>query len=214
MTLATSSTAAGSTARRAPVGRVRQVRPVAPRRVRRKDERGHLSGRSERSSDGRSGVFGDVFGRVGPSDPCRHVARHGLDVGLELRVVLLVVRGVLADDVDDRHLALARIVQVRQPVTEPGTEVEKHRSGLFLDTGVPVGGSRHDAFEQAEDTTHLGNRVECGDEVHLGRAGVHEACVDAACDERADECFRAVHGASSTSKILPGLRMPAGRTPA
>ena len=33
----------------------------------------------------------------------RHVARHGLDVGLERRVVLRVVGRVVADDVHDRH---------------------------------------------------------------------------------------------------------------
>ena len=48
-----------------------------------------------------------------------------LDVGLERRVVLLVVGGVVADDVDDRRAARAGVVQVGEPVAEPGPEVQQ-----------------------------------------------------------------------------------------
>ena len=102
------------------------------------------------------------------------------------------------------------IVQVGQTVAEAGTEVEEHGGRAALDPRVAVGGTGGDALEQSEHAAHVGNRVERRDEVHLRRPGIHEAGVDAAGDERADERLGPVHDASSMSKILPGLRMPAG----
>ena len=56
------------------------------------------------------------------------VARRGLDVGLQLGVVLRVVGRVVADDVDDRRLALARVVEVGEAVAQPGAEVQQRRA--------------------------------------------------------------------------------------
>ena len=50
--------------------------------------------------------------------PARDVARDADDVGRERRVERLVVRRVIADDVDDRRARPARVVQVREPVAE------------------------------------------------------------------------------------------------
>ena len=124
--------------------------------------------------------------------PARDVARDGLDVGLQRRVVLDMVGRVVADDVDDRHLGAARVVQVRQPVAQARPEVQQRRRGPIRHPRVAVGGAGGDALEQAEHRTHLRHGVERGDEMHLRRAGVGEARRDAAVDERADQCLGAV----------------------
>ena len=53
------------------------------------------------------------------------VPRHRVDVGLERRVVTLVVGGVVTDDGDERCAGAARVVQVGQAVAESGTEVQQ-----------------------------------------------------------------------------------------
>ena len=102
-------------------------------------------------------------------------------------------------------MALAGVVQVRQPVAEPGPEVQQRGRGLVGHPPVAVGRARGDAFEQREHAAHLGHRVQRRDEVHLRRAGVGEAHVDTRVDQRAQQSLGAVQ-----SKIAPGLRMPAG----
>ena len=94
------------------------VTAVGPAHVGRQDQRGHLTGRADRRGDRVGGVAGDGLGAVGGADPARHVARDGLDVALELGVVLLVVGGVVADDVHDRREGLAGVVQVGEGVAE------------------------------------------------------------------------------------------------
>jgi hypothetical protein len=108
--------------------------------------------------------------------------------------VLLVVRRVVADDVHDRRVGATGVVQVGEPVAEPRAEVQQRRRRSPGDPGVAVGGTGDDTLEEGEYGPHLGHVVEGGDEVHLRRAGVGEAHVDAGGDEGADEGLGAVHG--------------------
>ena len=116
-----------------------------------------------------------------------------LDVRFEWSVVLLVVGRVVADDVHDRGEGTARVVQARQGVAEPWAEMEEGGGWFLGDPAVAVGGAGDDAFEQPEHSTHLWNLVERRDEVHLGRAGIREANVDAGTDKTADQGLRTVH---------------------
>ena len=101
---------------------------------------------------------------------------------------------MVADDVDDGRLRLARVVQVGEPVAETGPEVQQRGRGPIGHAPVAVGRAGRDAFEEREHAAHLGHGVERGHEVHLRGAGIHEAGVDAARDQRADERLGAVHG--------------------
>ena len=82
-------------------------RAVAPRHVGRQDQRGDLAGRSGGLEHRLGRDPAEVLGALGPPDPRRHVARRGLDVRRQRGVEAGVVRGVVADDVDDRRLAPA-----------------------------------------------------------------------------------------------------------
>ena len=148
---------------------------LGPRDVGGQDQRGHLPRRAERGGDGRGGVGARGCSGLAAADPARDVAGDGLDVGLERRVVLLVVRRVVADDVDHRSAAAARVVQVGEPVAEAGPEVQQRRGRTVGHAPVAVGGAGRHALEQREHAAHLGNGVERGDEVHLRRARIREA---------------------------------------
>ena len=160
------------------------------------------TGRTACRSDSVDGVGGHVLGPVRAADEAGDVAGNRLDVGFELSVVLLVVGGMVADDVDDRRVRLAGVVQVGEPVAESWTEMEQRRGGPFGHAGVAVGGTGGDSLEEGEHAAHLGHVVEGSDEVHLGRAGVHEAHVDATVDQRADQRLCADH---ACGPIMPGL---------
>ena len=172
-----------------------RARAFEPRDVGGEDQRRDLARRQRRAaatasaaSPATSSVRLDV--RIQPET----LLRQRVDVGVERRVVLVVVRRVVADDVDDRGVRAARVVQVGDAVAEPGPEVQQRGGGPVGHAGVAVGGAGDDALEQAEHRAHLGHGVERGDEVHLRRARVGEADVDAGVDEGADQGLGAVHG--------------------
>ena len=115
-----------------------------------------------------------------------------LDVGLQRGVVLRVVRRVIAHDVDHRDPGAARVVEVRQPVAEPRSQVKQGRGGRVRHPRVAIGSPGRDALEQGQNRPHLRHRIQRGDDVDLRRTWVREARVDACGDERADQCLRAI----------------------
>ena len=80
-----------------------------------------------------------------------------------------------------------------RPLPRPGPEVEQRRRRAACHATEPVGGAGDDALVQSQHGAHLGHLVERCDEVHLGRARIAEADVDAAVDQRPDQCLSAVH---------------------
>ncbi len=155
---------------------------VRPGRVGGQDQRRDAAPhrREDRVGRGRAHL-GRRFRRL---DPAGDVAGHRLDVGRERRVEHLVIRGVVADDVDQRRAGTPRVVQIREPVAEPGPEVQERGGRAVGHAPEPVGSTGGHAFEQREHRAHLRHVVERGHEMHLGRAGVGEAGVDAIGDER------------------------------
>jgi hypothetical protein len=115
---------------------------------------------------------------------------------------------VVADDVDDRRAGLAGVVQVGEAVAQPRPEVQQRGGRAPRHAAVAVGRAGGDALEKREHAAHLGHGIECGDKVHLRSARVHEARVDAAIDERADQGLPTVHVSchlSSSSKMVSAL---------
>jgi hypothetical protein len=82
---------------------------------------------------------------------------------------------VVAHDVDDGHLALARVVQVGQAVAQAAAQVQQRGGGLAGHAGVAVGGAGGHALEQGQHGAQAWFAVQRGDEVHLAGAGVGEA---------------------------------------
>ncbi len=113
------------------------------------------------------------------------------------------------------------VVQIREPVAESGPEMQQRRRGpALVHASVPVGGPGRDTFEQREDRAHLGHVVERGDEVHLRRARVREAGIDAVRDERPEQRVRTVHdvgllhSVEEGSGIQDAVRVERGLDPA
>ena len=142
-------------------------------------------------------VLGQVAGGAAGVHPAGYGARQGLDVGLQRRVVADVAGGVGADDDHHRGPGPAGVVQVGQAVGQAGAEVQQHRGGFPGDPRVPVGGAGGDALEQREHPAHLGHRVQRADEVHLRRARVHEAYVDARAGQAGHQGLGADHRGSA-----------------
>ena len=74
-------------------------------------------------------VAGHVVGPGRRAVPPRDRAGDRRDVGLERRVVAGVVGGVVAHDVHDRRAGPPRVVQVGQPVAEPGPRCSSVAAG-------------------------------------------------------------------------------------
>ena len=78
-----------------------------------------VAGLVDGGGDRVGGVLRDLRRVRGRADPRRHGAGDRLDVALQRCVVLRVVRGVVAHDVDHRDVAAAGVVQVGEAVAEP-----------------------------------------------------------------------------------------------
>jgi hypothetical protein len=125
--------------------------------------------------------------------PPRHRPGEPDDVGRQRRVELGVVGGVVADDVHDRRRRPARVVEVGEPVGEARSEVQQRRRRALGHAGVAVGHAGHHALEQPEHRPHPVDPIDRRHEVHLRRAGIREAHLDATRDERAQEALGPVH---------------------
>ena len=145
--------------------------------------------------DGFDGIAAQGLRALRGAHPGGDVARDGLDVGLQLCVVLDVVGGVVADDVDHGHPALARVVQVGESVAQAAAEMQQGRGRFAGHACVAIGRARGDALEEAEHGAHFRRAVERGDEMHLRGAGIAEADRDAGIHEGAHQGVGAVrHG--------------------
>ena len=123
----------------------------------------------------------------------RERPRDAFDVGGERRVVLDVIERVLADDIDDARAGLLGVVQVGRRVGQTGTEMQQRRGRLVGHAVVAVGRPAAHAFEQAEHAAHALDAIERADEMHLGRAGIGEADIDAALHQGPNQTLRSVH---------------------
>ncbi len=151
---------------------------VAPGRIGRQDQGGDPR-HGARRHDRRLGSRPDVGRSGGLAHPVRHGPGERLDVAGQRRVVFDVIAGVIADDVDHRHPGALGVVQIGEAVGEPWPGVQQRRCGLAGHPGVAVGRPGRHALEQPEHAAHLRLAVERRHEMHLGRAGIGEADVDA-----------------------------------
>ena len=145
---------------------------VEPGDVGRHDQRGDLAGRLAGGLHRAGAVGCDRPGARRGVHPPRHRSGEPDDVRRQRRVVLRVVGGVVADDVHDRRRRPAGVVQVGEPVGEPGPEVQQRRRRSLGHACVAVGHPGDDALEQPEHRPHPVDPVDRGDEVHLRRPGL------------------------------------------
>ena len=107
-------------------------------------------------------------------------ARPALGIGGQRRVERAVIGGLVADDVDDAGAGPTGVVQVGEAVREAGAAVQQGAAGSLGHAPVAVGAAGDHVLLQAEHAAHPRDAVQRGDEVHLARAGVGEADLDAA----------------------------------
>ncbi len=171
----------------------RPASTVGPRHVRGQHQCRDAARRRHRGGDRLRHVGADVGNVLRRLHPAAQPAGEQLDVRVQRRVVLTVVCRVVADDVDDRCEGAARVVQAGQAVGEARPEVQQGCRRAARHATEPVGGAGDDALVQSQHGAHLGHLVERCDEVHLGRARIAEADVDAGGDQRPNQRLGAVH---------------------
>ena len=170
----------------------------------RKDQGGDPPRRRARLGDGLGRIARHLIGTPGGPDPVRHRGGQRLDVAGQRRIVLQVVAGMIAHQIDDRRAGAPGVVQVGQPVGQPRPEVQQGCRRLVGHPRIAIRRAGDHAFEQAEHAAHPRLAVERCDEMHFGGAGVGEAGIDAAGQQGVAECVGAVH----TAVMPPSPREP------
>lgn len=171
-------------------------RQLGPGRVGRQDQGGDIARMAACHGDGFGGIRRHRLGRHAALDPVRHRARHAFDIAGQRRVVLHVVGGVVADDVDHRRARALGVVQVGQAVAQARAQVQQRGGRLVGHARIAIGRARHHAFEQAQHAAHLRFAIQRRDEVHLGRARVGEADVHIIGQKGIAKTISAVHRVS------------------
>ncbi len=184
---------------------------VVPRRVARQDQRGDAAGRHARRLHRRCGVLADAVRRQHGAHEGRDRPRPAFGVGGERRVERAVIGRLVADHVDDAGAGAPRVVQVREAVRQTGSAVQQRRGRLAGDAVVAVRRAGDDVLLQAEHAAHAGDAVERRDEMHLAGAGIGEAGVDAALEQRVDQAFGSVHSHSPARTTSVVASAPAAR---
>ncbi len=110
-----------------------------------------------------------------------------------------MVGGVLADEVDDRHLGSAGIVEIGQAIAKAGAEMEEGRRRFPGHPRVTVGRSGDDALEKTQYAPHFRDPVKRGDQMYFGCARVREAGVNATREQRANQIFGPIHRSTALS---------------
>ena len=108
---------------------------------------------------------------------------------------------MLADDVDDAGIRFLGVVQIGKAIGEAGAEMQQRRCRRALHAEIAVRGTGHHALEQAEHAAHALDPVKRCDKMHLGGAGIGEADVNAARNQRPHQTFRTVHRSTPVRDI-------------
>jgi len=88
-----------------------------------------------------------------------------------------VISCMLADEVDDRHLGPAGVVQIRETIGKAGAKMQEGAGWFFRHPGIAIRRSRANSFEEAEHAAHFRQPVERGHEMNLRRTRVRETRV-------------------------------------
>ena len=177
-------------------GKLAGLTAIPPGNVGRQDQRGDLPGRA---AGGRNRIDRVATQFVGAGrtayETGRDIARHGFDIGLQLGIQRLVIDRVITDDVDHRHLALARVMQIGQAIAQSAAQVQQRGRRLVGHARIAVGRTGGHTLEQGQHRTHARLAVEGGNEVHLAGAGVGETDLDAGIGQGPDQGLGTVgHG--------------------
>src|SRR5579863_6213185 len=94
-----------------------------------------------------------------------------------------MVNRMIPNHVHNRRRSSPGIVQVRQPIRQSGSTVQKSGRRFVGNARVPVCAARRNAFKKVQNTTHSRGVLERGDEMQFAGSRVGKADVNSALTE-------------------------------
>ena len=82
---------------------------------------------------------------------------------------------MIADNVHNRRMGLAPVVQIGDSIAQPRAQMQKRRRRFAGHACITVCATGRDTLKQAQDRVHLRHGIQGGHKVHLRRARIHEA---------------------------------------
>ena len=177
-------------------GRRRARWQVRPGGVGRQDQRGNIARLASRDGDGLGRVGRDRASGERAPHPMRHGPRHSLDITGQRCVVLHMIGGMIAHDIDHGRARALGVMQVGQAIAQARPQVQQRGGGLVGHARITVGGAGHDTFEQAQHAAHVRLAIQRRHKVHLGRARIGKADVHIVGKKGIAKTVSAVHRVS------------------
>ncbi|MNO87480.1 hypothetical protein D3C76_789020 [compost metagenome] len=172
-----------------------------PADIRGQDQAGDAARCGTGSLDRRRSGGSDRSNLCSGARPDRDGTCPTFDVGGQWRVVLAVMGGVVANDVDDRRVRSSRVVQIGQAVCQAGAAVQQRGRRLAGNARIAIRRAGNDAFEQAQHAAHAGDAVERGNKMHFAGPGIGEARVHSTFQQRAYQAFGTIDWRTTVAHV-------------
>ena len=166
---------------------------LAPRKIRRHDQRGHGAGRSVRRGDRARGRFPHSVGALQHMNPPGNGARKPFHVVSQRRIETAVPGRMLAHNAHHRRVRLLCVVEIAEAVGQPRAEVQQCGRRLPEHPRIAIRRPGADSLEQAKDAPQPGHAVQSRDELHLRRARIGETEAHPVRHQSAEQNFSSQH---------------------
>jgi hypothetical protein len=87
----------------------------------------------------------------------------------------------------------ARLVEICQAIAKPRAEMQKSARRSPGHPRIAVGRAGDDSLKKTQHAPYFRDPVKRGDQMNFRRAGIGEAGVNSAGDQRADQIFGSIH---------------------
>ena len=114
-------------------------------------------------------------------------------------VVGLVIGGIGADDVNDRRIGPAGVVQHGNSVGKPAADMEECDCRRTFHARVSIRRASDDILLQTQDGANIGRKADLVDQLHFGSTRVCKAVRDTGIRKSFEESLGTVHSKTSWS---------------
>ena len=114
-------------------------------------------------------------------DPIRYWTSEANDIGRQQCIILQVIGGVVADDIDDRCRGAAGVVRLARPFARPGP-MQKCHSGFACNAAITISSTSCYTFKKTKYRPQPLNGVEGCNQMHFRGTGVAKTDIDTAID--------------------------------
>jgi hypothetical protein len=120
---------------------------------------------------------------------------------------------MLPDNIDERNMRSASVVQVSEAIAKAWAEMKQGAGGLPSQARITVSSPGNNAFEETQNATNFRPPVKRRNNVHFRSAGICEAGIDSSGNQCSNQTFRSVHRFNASKSLCSELTYETKKMP-